>query len=457
MSRSSHGSSSRSCLAIILAAGEGTRMKSSTPKPLHKVAGKALLTYVLEAVSESGASHTAVVIGPNGDLVAKEANRTSSKAAIYVQTDRLGTAHAVLAARDSLVEHKVDDVVVAFADTPLIGAETLARLRAPLADGAAVTVLGFEARDPTGYGRLIVEHGTLKGIREHRDASSEERKLTFCNAGLMALRGDVALTILERIGNANAKKEFYLTDAVAIAVSMGEKTVAVEAPEQEVLGINDRVQLAEAEAVMQDILRRKAMENGATLIDPKSVFLCTDTCIGRDVVIEPGVVFGPHVVVEDEVVIHAFSHLEGVHLKKGSQAGPFVRLRPGSVIGAGARVGNFVEVKNSTLHEGVKAGHLTYLGDADVGAQTNIGAGTITCNYDGWSKFRTVIGENAFIGSNTSLVAPVTVGQGAYVGSGSTITADVPADALAIGRGRQVVMEGRAERIRAERGKKGSH
>ncbi len=447
----------RSCLAIVLAAGEGTRMKSALPKPLHKIAGTSMLAHVLNAVSASGATHYAIVVGPNGDRLADEAHRIVPKGEIFVQTERLGTAHAVLAARDCLERHKTNDIVIAFADTPLIGAATLEKLRAPLQDGVAVAVLGFETDDPAGYGRLIVENGRLLAIREQKDANAAEQHIRFCNAGLMALRGDVALAILEQIGNDNAKKEYYLTDAVAVAVAMGETAIAVEAPEREVLGINDREQLAEAEAVLQETLRRVAMENGVTLVDPKSVFLSTDTRLGRDIVIEPNVFFGPGVVVEDDVVIHACSHLEGAHLQKGVHAGPFARLRPGTIIGPGAKVGNFVEIKNTILHEGVKVGHLTYLGDAEIGAETNIGAGTITCNYDGWSKFKTVIGAYAFIGSNTSLVAPVTVGAGAYIGSGSTITDNVPADALAIGRGRQVTKEERAKQIRAKRGKKNGH
>jgi bifunctional UDP-N-acetylglucosamine pyrophosphorylase/glucosamine-1-phosphate N-acetyltransferase len=337
-----------------------------------------------------------------------------------------------------------------------VEAATFARLRAPLAEGAAVAVLGFEAADPAGYGRLLVEAGSLRAIREHKDASEAERAVTLCNAGLMALRGDRALPILERIGNANAQGEYYLTDAVEVAAAGGEACAVVTAPESEVQGVNDRVQLARAEAVMQDRLRRRAMREGVTLQAPETVFLQADTRFGRDVTVEPGVVFGPGVVVEDGAVIHAYSVLEGAVVGEGAQVGPFARLRPGARLGAGAKVGNFVEVKNSDLGPGAKVGHLTYLGDATVGAETNVGAGTITCNYDGFGKHRTVIGAGAFIGSNSSLVAPVRVGEGAYVGSGSVVTEDVPADALALGRGRQAVKPGWAAAFReSARARKG--
>jgi bifunctional UDP-N-acetylglucosamine pyrophosphorylase/glucosamine-1-phosphate N-acetyltransferase len=414
-----------------------------------------MLAHVLAAVGEAGAARVAVVVGPDREDVAAEARRLAPEALVFVQRERLGTAHAVLAARAAL-EEPADDVVVAFADTPLVEAATLARLRAPLAEGAAVAVLGFEAADPAGYGRLLVEGGSLRAIREHKDASEAERAVTLCNAGLMALRGDRALAILERIGNANAQGEYYLTDAVEVAAAGGEACAVVTAPESEVQGVNDRIQLARAEAVMQDRLRRAAMREGVTLQAPETVFLQADTRFGRDVTVEPGVVFGPGVVVEDGAVIHAYSVLEGAVVGEGAQVGPFARLRPGARLGSGAKVGNFVEVKNSELGPGAKVGHLTYLGDATVGAETNVGAGTITCNYDGFAKHRTVIGAGAFIGSNSSLVAPVRVGEGAYVGSGSVVTEDVPADALALGRGRQTVKPGWAAAFReSARARKG--
>jgi bifunctional UDP-N-acetylglucosamine pyrophosphorylase/glucosamine-1-phosphate N-acetyltransferase len=422
-------------------------MKSRRPKVLHEVAGRSMLAHVLLAVKEAGATDVAVVIGPDRNDAAAEVNRVYPQAEVFVQRERLGTAHAVLSARGRLAAG-AEDVIVAYADTPLVTAQTFARLRAPLAEGAAIAVLGFEARDPTGYGRLVREGDRLVAIREERDASAEERAITLSNAGLMALRGDVALSLLDAIGNANSKSEYYLTDAVEVAVSRGERAVVVTAPETEVQGVNDRAQLAEAERVLQTRLRAAAMAGGATLVAPETVFLSADTVLGRDVTIEPNVVFGPKVKVADGVAIRAFSHLEGATVASGAIVGPYARLRPGAVIGEGAHIGNFVEVKNAEMGAGAKANHLAYIGDATVGAGTNIGAGTITCNYDGFAKHRTTIGEGAFIGVNTALVAPVSVGDGAYIGTGSVITDDVPANALALGRARQVVKEERAIALR---------
>lgn len=416
-------------------------MRSATPKVLHRIAGRSMLGHVLKAVEGAGASRVVVVVGPDREDVAKEAATFAAGAGTVEQRDRLGTAHAVLQAKYAIAEG-FDDVVIAFADTPLITADTFGRLRRPLADGAAVAVLGFEAAEPTGYGRLLVEDGRLQAIREERDASESERRITLCNAGLMALRGDVALALLEGIGNANAKGEYYLPDAVEGAVKRGESATVVTAPEDEVAGVNDRAQLAVAEKNMQGRLRAAAMAHGVTLLDPDSVYLNADTRFGRDVTVEPHVVFGPGVVVDDYVSIRAFSHLEGAEIGAGAIVGPFARLRPGAKLGQEVHVGNFVEVKNATLEAGVKANHLAYLGDAHIGARTNVGAGTITCNYDGVNKHKTIIGEGVFVGTNSSLVAPVTIGDRAYIGSGSVITDDVPSEALALGRGRQVVKDG---------------
>lgn len=416
-------------------------MRSALPKVLHKIAGRTMLAHVLSCVGEAGASRVAVVVGPDRADVASAARAACPDAVVTVQAERLGTAHAVLAARTAL-EAGQDDVVVAFADTPLVGAETIARLRRPLAEGAALAILGFEAADPAGYGRLLVEGERLLAIREERDASAAERRIRLCNAGLMALRGDLALSLLDAIGNRNAKGEYYLTDAVEIAAARGERAVVVTAPEAEVAGVNDRAQLAAAEGALQARLRRDLMAAGVTLTAPETVFLSSDTRIARDVTVEPNVWFGPGVSVGEGAVIRAFSHIEGAVIGAGAIVGPFARLRPGAVLGAAVHVGNFVEVKNAVLGEGVKANHLAYLGDATIGAGTNVGAGTITCNYDGRAKHRTTIGEGAFIGTNSSLVAPVAIGDRAYIGSGSVITEDVPADALAIGRGRQVVKVG---------------
>ena len=436
----------RSCLAIVLAAGEGTRMRSSLPKVLHTVGHKTLLAHVLTAAMRAGA-HIAVVVGPGRDDVAKEATAIAPQAKVFVQRDRLGTAHAVLAAREAIAAG-ADDILVMFADTPLVRPETLARLRAAIAGGAAVTALGFRPKDPAGYGRLVMKGDELIAIVEDKDASEDERTIDLCNGGLMALAGSTALTILERIGNSNAKGEYYLTDAVKIARDMGLKAAVIETDEDDVRGINTKAQLAETEAVLQQRLRAAAMEAGVTMIAPETVFLSADTTFGKDVTIEPNVVFGPGVTVEDGATIRSFSHLEGAIVGKGARVGPFARLRPGAKLGVDVHIGNFVEVKAATMEDGAKANHLAYIGDARVGAKANIGAGTITCNYDGVNKHLTDIGAGAFIGTNSSLVAPVKIGEGAYVGSGSVITKDVPADALAIGRGQQVNKEGGAARLR---------
>jgi bifunctional UDP-N-acetylglucosamine pyrophosphorylase / glucosamine-1-phosphate N-acetyltransferase len=438
----------RSCLAIVLAAGEGARMRSALPKVLHAIAGRSLLAHVLRAVAETKVTAAAVVVGPNQEAVAAEAERVLPGAQCFVQHERRGTAHAVLAARPAL-ERKADDILIIYGDTPLIRAATLNKLRAPLAAGAAVVVLGFRPADPSGYGRLVVNGKKLTAIREEADASEAEKAIGLCNGGIMALAGTHALSILDRIGDNNRKREFYLTDAVEIARSMKLDAAVVEAEEDDVRGINTKAQLAEAEAVLQQRLRKAALEAGVTLVAPDTVFLSADTTFGKDVVIEPYVVFGDKVTVEDGAVIHAFSHLAGAHVGKKCSVGPFARLRPGTRLGEGARIGNFVEIKEAMIAAGAKANHLSYIGDASVGANANIGAGTITCNYDGTAKHHTTIGQDAFIGSNTALVAPVEIGDGAYVGSGSVITGNVPADALALARARQVVKEKWATRLRS--------
>ncbi len=437
----------RTCLAIVLAAGEGTRMLSPRPKVLHEVAGCSLLAHVLAALRAAGGTTTAVVVGPDHEAVAIEARSQLADAQIYVQSERRGTAHAVLAAKQA-IERGADDILVIFGDTPLIRPQTLEKLRAALADGAAVAVLGFRPGDPTGYGRLVTQGVALLSIVEHADASENERAITLCNGGLMAFDGKSALLVLERIGNDNRKGEFYLTDAVKIARDMGLKTVALEVTEDEVSGINTKTQLAETEATLQKRLRQAALDGGATLVAPDTVHLAADTKLGKDVTVEPYVVFGPGVTVEEGATIRSFSHLAGAHVGKNAVVGPYARLRPGARLEADVHIGNFVEVKEALIETGAKANHLAYIGDARVGAGANVGAGTITCNYDGESKHRTDIGRGAFIGSNSALVAPVKIGDGAYVGSGSVITADVPADALALGRGRQTVKEGWAKRLR---------
>src|SRR4051794_18245975 len=437
----------RSSLTVVLAAGEGTRMKSSLPKVLHPVAGQPLLAHVLEAAPHGAGTALAVVIGPDHAAVVSEIKRVRPDAATFVQTERLGTAHAVLAAREAIARG-ADDLLVAFGDTPLISAETFARMRAPLAKGAAVTVLGFQAADPTGYGRLLLQGGRLVAIREHADTTPEERKVTLCNAGVMAFDGRRALEILDRIGNANSKGEYYLVDAVTIVREMGLEAVVIETSEDEVRGINTKSQLAEAEAVMQARLRKTALDAGVTLIAPETIYLAADTTFGSDVTIEPFVVIGPGVTIADGAVIHSFSHIVQASIGKNASIGPYARLRPGTSLGEGVRIGNFVETKAATLEAGVKVNHLSYIGDAHVGANSNIGAGTITCNYDGFGKHKTEIGEGAFVGTNSSLVAPVKIGNGAYIGSGSVITKDVPDDAMAVERSPQNNREGGAKRYR---------
>ncbi len=439
----------RSCLAIVLSAGEGVRMRSQRAKPMHEIAGRSMLAHALAAVKAVGAREVAVVVGPNAPDVEAEARRAIPEASIFVQGERRGTAHAVLAAREAIARG-YDDVLVVYADIPLIRGETLAAMRAGLAEGAAVVALGFAPADPTGYGRLIEQDGRLVAIREHKDATAEERKARLCNAGPIAFSGAEALAMLDAIRPHNAQNEYYLTDLVQIANDRGLPARTLEADATEVMGVNDRVQLAAAEAAMQARLRRRAMLEGATLVAPETVFLSCDTKIGRDVLIEPHVVIGPGVTIEDGAVIHAFSHLEGARVAGGASVGPYARLRPGADIAAKARVGNFVEIKQATIEAGAKVNHLTYIGDARVGAGANIGAGTITCNYDGFSKAKTDIGAGAFIGSNSALVAPVKIGDGAYVGSGSVITKDVEPDALAVARGRQETRPGWAKAFRAK-------
>jgi bifunctional UDP-N-acetylglucosamine pyrophosphorylase/glucosamine-1-phosphate N-acetyltransferase len=422
-------------------------MRSGRPKVLHPVAGQSLLAHVLNAAPKGTGSALAVVIGPDHKAVAEEAVRVRPDALTFVQRERLGTAHAVLAAREAIA-HGADDLLVAFGDTPLISAKTFERLRAPLKEGAALAVLGFQAADPTGYGRLLIEGGRLTAIREQADASPDERKVTLCNAGVMAFDGRRALAILDRIGHANSKSEYYLVDAVAIVRDMGLEAVVIETNEDEVRGINTKAQLAEAESVMQARLRKAALEAGVTLIAPETVYLAADTSFGKDVTIEPFVVIGPGVSIADGAVIHSFSHIVQASIGRNASVGPYARLRPGTSLGDGAKIGNFVETKAAVLEAGVKVNHLSYIGDAEIGADSNIGAGTITCNYDGFGKHKTTIGRNAFVGTNSSLVAPVKIGAGAYIGSGSVITRDVPDDAMAIERSPQNTREGGATRYR---------
>ncbi len=422
-------------------------MRSRLPKVLHPIAGRPLIAHVLEAAPSGKNDTIAVVVGPDHQAVVDEIKRSRPDAKTFVQRERLGTAHAVLAAREAIADG-ADDILVAFGDTPLIDAATFERLRTALKDGAALAVLGFRAADPTGYGRLLVEGGQLVAIREQADASEAERAVTLCNAGVMAFAGSTALKILDRIGNGNSKGEYYLTDAVTIVRELGLRAAVIETGEDEVRGINTTAQLAEAEQVMQQRLRQAALDAGVTLIAPETVFLSADTTFGKDVTIEPFVVFGAGVSIDDGAVIHSFSNIVGARIGKNASIGPYARLRPGTVLGEGVRIGNFVETKAADLEAGVKVNHLTYIGDTHIGENANIGAGTITCNYDGFDKHRTEIGAGAFVGSNSSLVAPVKIGAGAFIGSGSVITRDVPDDSLAIERSDQTVREGWVKRFR---------
>ena len=437
---------------VVLAAGKGTRMRSSVPKVLHPVGGRPMIEHVLAHAWALLPARVVLVVGPELEGAAGGFGGCAGTFDCVVQDEPLGTAHAVAQARP-LLEDFEGDVLVLYADTPLVRIETLAELVQARHEGdRAAAVLGFRPADPAAYGRLILSpDGTLERIVEHAEASEAERAVTLCNAGMMAIDGRRLFALLDAIGNDNAKGEYYLTDLPAIAAAKGGACAVAEAPADEVMGINDRAELALAERILQERLRHAAMVGGATLTDPATVWLSVDTRIGRDVTIGPNVAFGPRVVIEDGAEIRAFSHLEGVRVRKQAVIGPFARLRPGSDIGEGARVGNFVEVKNSTVEEGAKINHLSYVGDAGVGAGANIGAGTITCNYDGYEKSRTEIGDGAFIGSNTALVAPVTVGPGAVVGAGSVITEDVEADAIAVARGEQRQREGAAARRRAKR------
>jgi len=437
----------RTCLAIVLAAGDSTRMKSSMSKVLHPVGGRPMIAHVMASIAASGVADVALVLGRDAEKVEKAATIGGVNVESVLQTERLGTGHAVLMARDAIARG-YDDILVAYGDVPLITAGPLKAAREALADGADVVVIGFNTNNPTGYGRLLVENDELIAIREEKDATDAERQVTWCNSGLMAINGQKALDLLSRIGNKNAKGEYYLTDLVEIARTLGGKAVAVDAPESELTGCNNRAELAIIERLWQDRRRHELMVSGVTMIAPETVFLSHDTVIGQDALIEPNVVFGPGVTVEGGAVIHAFSHLEGAHVSAGATVGPFARLRPGANLAEGSKVGNFCEVKKAEIGRGAKVNHLTYIGDAVVGAETNIGAGTITCNYDGVNKHETRIGAGAFIGSNSSLVAPVSIGDGALIASGSVITEDVPADALAFGRARQEMKPGRAAVIR---------
>lgn len=431
---------------IVLAAGQGSRMLSDMPKVLHEVAGAPLLAHAIASASDLEPERQVVVVGHDAEAVAKAAGEIDPDISTVLQSDQNGTAHAVAQAAPALAGFE-GDALVLYGDTPFISHDTLDRMSAARRAGADLVVLGFEAAEPGRYGRLITDGEELLRIVEWKDANGNERSIKLCNSGVVMAKASDLFGWIAEIGNENASGEYYLTDAVAIARAHGSRAVAVICDESETMGINTRAQLAEAEAAFQDRARHAAMEDGVTLVSPGTVHFSLDTVIGRDAVIEPNVIFGPGVTVETGARIRAFSHLEGCHVARGAIVGPFARLRPGAELAEDVRIGNFVEIKNATIGEGAKVNHLSYVGDASVGAASNLGAGTITCNYDGVMKHRTEIGTMAFIGSNTMLVAPVRVGDEAMTGAGSVVTEDVPDGALAISRARQANKEGLARKL----------
>jgi bifunctional UDP-N-acetylglucosamine pyrophosphorylase/glucosamine-1-phosphate N-acetyltransferase len=436
----------RPIAAIVLAAGKGTRMKSQRHKVLHAIGGKPMIEHLLAEVDRIGAERTVVVVGEAREQVE---SHLGARVAYAAQDRQLGTGHAVMQAKAALSGFE-GDVLIMYGDVPFVRAETMMSMlkRLHAEDAPAVVVLGFKPWDPLHYGRVIAEDGRILKMVEYKDATEEERRCPLCNSGLMAVRGDILFNLLGEVKNDNAQGEFYLPDIVNVAIAADVPTAVVVTPDpDEVAGINSRAELADAERRFQQARRAEAMANGATLIAPETVFFSHDTVLGQDVLVEPNVIFGPGVTAADNVRIRAFSHLEGATLAEGVEIGPYARLRPGAVLETGSKVGNFVEIKNATLGEGAKANHLTYLGDATIGARANIGAGTITCNYDGYFKHQTVIGPGAFIGSNSALVAPVRIGADAIVAAGSTVSRDVSDGELRMVRAEQLVKPGWADRF----------
>jgi len=432
---------------VVLAAGQGTRMNSDLPKVLHTLAGFPLIAHALATARAIEPERIVVVTGHKGAGVGKAALAIEPEAAIARQEEQRGTGHAVQQAADALAGF-AGDVIVLYGDTPFVRPDTLAAMLEARAAGAAVVALGFEAKDPTGYGRLALgADGALEAIVEDRDATPDERAITLCNSGVICADARTLFALLGEVRAENAKGEIYLTDVVGLARARGLAAAAIRCDEAETLGVNSRADLAAAEAAFQARARAEAMENGATLTDPATVWFALDTVIGRDVAIGPNVVFGPGVTVESGATILGFCHFEGCHISRGAIVGPFARLRPGAELAEDVKVGNFVEIKNAIVAEGAKVNHLSYVGDTDVGARANVGAGVITCNYDGVFKHRTGIGAEAFIGSNVALVAPVAVGAGALIAAGSVITEDVPDGALALGRARQANKPGLGRRL----------
>jgi len=438
----------RQVAVVVLAAGQGTRMKSAVHKVLHPIAGRPMLMHLLATAQSLNPAQIVVVAGAMREQIDAVVAGQPGITVAY-QNEQLGTGHAVQQAASALVDF-AGDILILYGDVPLVRAETMAmmleRLAAP--DAPAAVVLGFRPADPAAYGRILTTGDRIDRMVEFKDASDAERAIGLCNSGLMAVRSADLFALLSRVGNTNAAGEYYLPDIVMLAAADGRASAVVETTADEVAGVNSRAELAKVEASWQDARRAQAMADGVTLIAPETVWFAWDTHVGRDVLIEPNVFFGPRVTVADGATIRAFSHIEGATIGAGAEIGPFARLRPGTVLAEKVKIGNFVEVKKTRMGVGAKANHLSYLGDADIGAKANVGAGTITCNYDGFLKYRTEIGAGAFIGSNSALVAPVTIGPGAIVAAGSVIVADVATDSLAVARGRQEAKPGWAAGFR---------
>ncbi len=429
--------------SIILAAGKGSRMKSDLPKVMHEVGHAPMIDHVLKSAGEAGAARQIVVVGFGGEMVAAHVN---GRAETVVQTELNGTGGAALEARAALAGF-AGDAIVLYGDGPFVTPDTMRAVLAKRAEGFDVVAVGFRPDDPSGYGRMIANGDALSGIVEHKDCSAVQRDITLCNLGVIAAQAELLFELLDQVGNDNASGEYYLTDVIGLAHRAGKRCGVVECPAEEATSVNSRAQLAAAEAVFQARARRAAMEKGATLQAPETVFFALDTELGADVTIEPNVVFGPGVSVESGARIRAFSHLEGCRVAKGAIVGPYARLRPGADINAGGKVGNFVEIKNAVVGAGAKINHLSYVGDAEIGAGSNIGAGVIFCNYDGVFKHHSTLGERVFVGSNSALVSPVNIGDDALIGTGSVVIKDVPAGDLVLARAQQVNKPGRGKRL----------
>lgn len=441
-------------IIIILAAGKSKRMNSHFSKVMHEIGGMPIIGHVIQSALKLDPAEIILVLGPDSYDIQEYTKALSSKIKVYIQHERLGTAHAVLTAKHSILAHKDRPILVLLGDTPFVSPKVIQENIYTIQQGSALSVTGFKTKNPFGYGRMIMQGDQLIKIVEQKDANQQENEINFCNSGLMVFAGENCLEILEEIKSENAQQEFYITDAVSICNKHNLKVRAVEANQQEFIGINDRIQLAEAEQIFQHYKRREMLASGVTMIAPDTVYFSYDTIIGKDCVIEPSVVFKNAVKIANNTIVYAYSYLENCEIGENVKIGPFARIRPGSFIEKNSKIGNFVETKNAIISEGAKVNHLSYIGDAHIGKGANIGAGTITCNYDGINKHKTIIGDAAFIGSNTSLVAPVTIEEGAYIGSGSVITENVPANSLSLTRATQTTIENWAKKFREKFSKK---